>query len=191
MITPTHYPSNRIIPAHDLNVVVDGNEFIAAAKRAANQQDTVTAEAQAEARVVGYSEGFAQGRIEGSEALVREASQLRASWSANKDNVLALVGIVLRKLLGSIDSEVLVEKAVSRALAEVSAGLYVTFLVPPDDFELVKGAVSNLRVTYPDTNIDIRVDPSLKTGQIAVELPHGRVHVGPRQLLARFEAGLK
>lgn len=191
MITPTHYPSTRIIPAQDLNVVVDGHAFIAAAKRSAEEQETVIAEAQADARAVGHREGFAQGRREGLEALIREASLLRTSWLSNKDNISAIVGIVLRKLLGSIDSKALVEMAVSRALADVSAGLSVIFLVPPDDFELVKSAVDSLRVSHPDTEVDLRVDPSLKSGQIAVELPHGRVHIGPRQLLARLEAELK
>ena len=110
---------------------------------------------------------------------------------AAENDLTSIVLAAIDKMIGAMDSGDLARRAVQRALREYADAVWVSIHAAPEDHAALTENISSITTYARGTTIrSIESDPLLKPGEIMVETPKGRVHVGIRQQMARLESGL-
>lgn len=188
----TFAPGRKIISSQDMRLVLDAGAYLSDARRIHGEAKEAVRKAQAEGREQGYREGFDRGRNEALAQLVDAIGQVRQRLVASDEELAAIVLSAVEQMLGEMDASEAALRCVRRALDDASSDVWAILRVSPDDLADVEAGLRALPLTsaWPEIK-SVEPDPLLKRGEIILETPKGRVHVGLRQQLSRLKAGLQ
>ncbi len=189
---PIFTPSRKILSPSEMKAVVDAGSLLAQARDMnARTRETVAA-AEAEGRTRGYQEGFDRGRTEALGELIDAVDRARQRLSASDEELAEIVLAAVEQMIGELDEKDAALRCVRRALADAAADIWAVVRVSSDDHAHVQAGLQTLPLTanWPEIKA-IEADPLLKRGEIILETPKGRIHVGLRQQLSRLKAGLQ
>jgi flagellar assembly protein FliH len=150
-----------------------------------------------EAREQGYSDGYKQA-VEQYEALVKEAEQTREQARTEYDEALAgmesdaveMILAIAKKVIGeemNAKNENILQ-LVRQAFEKCSNRESILLKVSPDDYDFIQENIDE--ITSQVTGIgelEIKKDPSLKSGGCIVETPFGSVDAGYETKLRKIE----
>ncbi|PJR09249.1 hypothetical protein [Sinorhizobium meliloti] len=83
------------------------------------------------------------------------------------------------RIVGSLDADERVRRLVTQAIAETAETQRVTLRVAAGEAAMVRKTVAGL-----DQRIDVVVDQLLSAGEIVMETPTSRAHIGVREQIA-------
>lgn len=189
---PVFAPARKVIPSIDMRMVLDAGAYLSDARRIHSETKQAVAKAQAEGSEQGYREGFDRGRTEALAQLVDAIGQVRQRLVASDEELAEIVFAAVEQMLGEMDRKDAALRCVRRALDDAASDVWAILRVSPDDLADVERGLRSLPLTnaWPEIR-GVESDPLLKPGEIILETPKGRVHVGLRQQLSRLKAGLQ
>lgn len=175
-----------------MRIVLDAGAYLSDARRIHGETKEVVRKAREEGREQGYREGFNRGRNEALAQLVEAIGQVRQRLTASDEELAEIVFSAVEQMLGEMDARETALRCVRRALDDAAADVWAIVRVAPDDLTEVEEGLRGLPMAsaWPEIKA-IEPDPLLKRGEIILETPKGRVHVGLRQQLSRLKAGLQ
>ena len=176
----------KIIPRSDLTPIVEGTAFADRARMMMHQAESEAHDLFNRAREEGFAEGLAMGRREGFSALAGCVDEVRAQLSTIEGELGALVMTLLQKIIGEMDERDLIRRVIGTAIADATDATQLVVRVPECDALAVFEEVEAVEAGQEPRRIrEVVVDPLLRPGEIVIETPRGRAHVGVRQQLAR------
>lgn len=188
---PTFIPGRRILSPEELNCIVRATEYQNSTRRILNSAQEETAQAMEQARQKGFDLGYTEGIKNSIEDMLEAVDAVKNSLMAAENDLTNIVLAAIDKMIGSMDTGDLARRAVQRALREYSDAVWVSIHAAPEDHAALRDNISEISTHARGTTIrSLQSDPLLKPGEILVETPKGRVHVGIRQQMARLESGL-
>ncbi len=185
-------PATKVLSADEMKVLRIADRFRDEARRLHDGMGRSVAEAQEQARRKGYQEGFEKGRLEALETLVEAIDRVRERLAASDEELAAIVLGAVERMLGEMDEHELALRCVRRALDDAAGDIWAVVRVTPDEVPYLEEGLRQLPMTgsWPEIK-GVEADPLLKRGEIILETPKGRIHVGMRQQLSRLKAGLQ
>lgn len=185
-------PATKVLSADEMKVLRIADRFRDEARRLHDGMGRSVAEAQEQARKKGYQEGFEKGRLEALETLVEAIDRVRERLAASDEELAAIVLGAVERMLGEMDEHELALRCVRRALDDAAGDIWAVVRVTPDEVPYLEEGLRQLPMTgsWPEIK-GVEADPLLKRGEIILETPKGRIHVGMRQQLSRLKAGLQ
>jgi len=185
-------PATKVLSAEEMKVLRIADRFRDEARRLHDGMGRSVAEAQEQARKKGYQEGFEKGRLEALETLVEAIDRVRERLAASDEELAAIVLGAVERMLGEMDEHELALRCVRRALDDAAGDIWAVVRVTPDEVPYLEEGLRQLPMTgsWPEIK-GVEADPLLKRGEIILETPKGRIHVGMRQQLSRLKAGLQ
>lgn len=190
--TPNFTPGRKILSPADMAAVAEAGRYLASARDvSAKARQAVTA-AEEEGRARGYKEGFDKGRTEALAELVDAVERARQRLAASDEELAEIVLAAVEQMLGEIDEKDIAVRCVRRALEDAAGDIWASVRVSAEDHAEVQAALQNLPMNAAAPEIrSVEADPLLKKGEIILETPKGRIHVGLRQQLSRLKAGVQ
>jgi type III secretion protein L len=189
---PIFTPGNKILRPDEMNAVVEAGRFLGQAREIHGKAKQSVAAAEAEGRTRGYKEGFDRGRTEALAELVDAVDRARQRLAASDEELAEIVLAAVEQMVGEIEEKDAAIRCVRRALADAAGDIWASVHVSSDDHPQVQAALQNLPMNTPSPEIrSVEADPLLKRGEIILETPKGRIHVGLRQQLSRLKAGVQ
>ena len=185
-------PATKVLSAEEMKVLRIADRFRDEARRLHDGMGRSVAEAQEQARRKGYQEGFEKGRLEALETLVEAIDRVRERLAASDEELAGIVLGAVERMLGEMDEHELALRCVRRALDDAAGDIWAVVRVTPDEVPYLEEGLRQLPMTgtWPEIK-GVEADPLLKRGEIILETPKGRIHVGMRQQLSRLKAGLQ
>jgi len=185
-------PATKVLSAEEMKVLRIADRFRDEARRLHDGMGRSVAEAQEQARKKGYQEGFEKGRLEALETLVEAIDRVRERLAASDEELATIVLGAVERMLGEMDEHELALRCVRRALDDAAGDIWAVVRVTPDEVPYLEEGLRQLPMTgsWPEIK-GVEADPLLKRGEIILETPKGRIHVGMRQQLSRLKAGLQ
>jgi type III secretion protein L len=184
-------PSKKVLTAEDLRCVVDATTYQTETRRVLNRVQQETAETMEAARREGFVTGYSEGIKNAIDDMSEAVESVRASLLSAENDLTGIVLQAIDKLIGALDPPELARRAVKRALRDASDAVWVSIHVAPEEHPALISHMSDITAAARGTTIRaIESDPLLKPGEMMLETPKGRVHVGLRQQLARLESGI-
>jgi type III secretion protein L len=130
------------------------------------------------------TDAVSSGQLDYFERIGDTLERLIASDGPLEPLVVELVRNSLFRILGQLDRAELIENAVSKAFGDLELSFAMSLHVSPADHEVAQRKMEQLQRSIP-----VHSDPLLFPGEIVVETPKGRFHIGAReQALALTEA---
>ena len=189
---PIFTPGNKILSPTEMNAVVEAGRFLGQAREINGKAKQAVAAAEAEGRTRGYKEGFDRGRTEALAELVDAVDRARQRLAASDEELAEIVLAAVEQMVGEIEEKDAAIRCVRRALADAAGDIWASVRVSADDHPQVQAALQTLPMNTPAPEIrSVEADPLLKRGEIILETPKGRIHVGLRQQLSRLKAGVQ
>jgi len=190
--TPVFTPARKILSPADMHAVVEAGRYLAQAREVNGRARQAVAEAEAEGRAKGYREGFDKGRTEALAELIDAVDRARQRLAASDEELAEIVLAAVEQMVGEIEEKDAAIRCVRRALQDAAGDIWASVHVSADDHPQVRAALENLPMSTPSPEIrSVEADPLLKQGEIILETPKGRIHVGLRQQLSRLKAGVQ
>jgi|GEM_PF-1759726 len=187
---PIFTPGNKILSPAEMNAVVEAGRFLGQAREINGKAKQSIAAAEAEGRTRGFKEGFDRGRTEALAELVDAVDRARQRLAASDEELAEIVLAAVEQMVGEIEEKDAAIRCVRRALADAAGDIWASVRVSADDHQQVQAALLKLPMNTPSPEIrSVEADPLLKRGEIILETPKGRIHVGLRQQLSRLKAG--
>jgi type III secretion protein L len=184
-------PAKKILTAEDLKCVVDATTYQTETRRVLNRVQQETAETMETARREGFVTGYSEGIKNAIDDMSEAVESVRVSLLSAENDLTGIVLQAVEKLIGALDPQELARRAVKRALRDASDAVWVSIHVAPEEHPALISHMSEITAAARGTTIRaIESDPLLKPGEMMLETPKGRVHVGLRQQLARLESGI-
>lgn len=189
---PSYTPPSKIVPAETLGAVIDAGVYVERARAMLAQAQGQAQRALAEAQAAGYEAGLRQGRADGLNALGEAIAQVRAQLAEVENDLGQLVLDSVERIVGRIEPRDLCHRLIAVALQEARDATAIVIRVPPDEAQMVLEEINASPILTQIKAIrGVEGDPLLKPGEILIETPRGRVHVGLRQQLARLQETVK
>lgn len=189
---PVFTPARKILTPADMQAVVEAGRFLAQARDVNGKARQAVADAEAEGRARGHKEGFDKGRTEALAELVDAVDRARQRLAASDEELAEIVLAAVEQMVGEIEEKEIAVRCVRRALQDAAGDIWAIVRVSADDHPQVQAALQNLPMDTPAPEIrSVEADPLLKKGEIILETPKGRIHVGLRQQLSRLKAGVQ
>jgi type III secretion protein L len=189
---PVFTPARKILSPGDMQAVVEAARFLAQARDISGKARQAVAAAEAEGQARGYKEGFDKGRTEALAELVDAVDRARQRLAASDEELAEIVLAAVEQMVGEIEEKEIAIRCVRRALQDAAGDIWAIVRVSADDHAHVQAALQNLSMNTPAPEIrSVEADPLLKQGEIILETPKGRIHVGLRQQLSRLKAGVQ
>lgn len=187
----TFVPGKKILTAEDLQCVVDATTYQTETRRILNRTQQELAEKMEAARREGFTTGYSEGIKNAIEDMAEAVESVRAALLSAENDLTGIVLAAVEKLIGEMESQELARRAVKRALKDASDAVWVSIHVAPEDHPALISHMGEIAAVAKGTTIRaIESDPLLKQGEMMLETPKGRVHVGLRQQFARLESGI-
>jgi type III secretion protein L len=185
-------PAKKILSPGDMHAVIEAGRYLAQAREINSKAKQAIAAAEAEGRARGHTEGFDNGRTEALAELVDAVDRARQRLAASDEELAEIVLAAVEQMLGEIEEKDIAIRCVRRALQDAAGDIWAIVRVSADDHPQVEAALQNLSMNTPSPEIrSVEADPLLKQGEIILETPKGRIHVGLRQQLSRLKAGIQ
>jgi type III secretion protein L len=189
---PIFTPGKKILTPADMSAVVEAGRYLASARDISGKAKQAVAAAEEEGRARGYKEGFDRGRTEALAELVDAVERTRQRLAASDEELAEIVLAAVEQMVGEIDEKDIAVRCVRRALADAAGDIWASVRVSAEDHAEVRTALQNLPMNAASPQIRaVEADPLLKKGEIILETPKGRIHVGMRQQLSRLKAGVQ
>jgi len=189
--TPIYSPPGKVLSPRDMHSVAEASRYLAQAREISSQARQAVEEAAAEGRARGYREGFDAGRSEALAALVDAVERARQRLTASDEELGGIVLAAVEQMIGEIDEKEAAIRCVRHALKDAADDIWAIVRVSSDDHAEVEAALQNLPMNEITPEIrSVESDPLLKRGELILETPKGRIHVGLRQQLSRLKAGV-
>lgn len=184
-------PGAHRIPARAANTLQGAEEIIAAAEAKAER---IVQEAQ-EVYESEKARGFAEGKAEGSAALLKKVMEEQAALDrglAEMEAEIAKLSItVARAVIGEAAAEDVAVALTQRALREMRRQKRADLHVAPHLVEKVKERVDRILQDFPEVELlNVVEDSALAEGIVVLESKVGRVDADVEVLLAEFDAHL-
>lgn len=188
---PTFVASRRVLTPQELNCIVEATQFQIETRRILGRVQQEAAEARDAARQEGYDEGYAEGVRSAMEDMAEAVQNVRAALLSAENDLAAIVLTAIEKMIGSLEPHDLARRAVIRALKDATDAVWVSIHVAPEDHPSIARDTAELSNAAGGASIrSIQSDPLLKPGEMLIETPKGRIHVGLRQQMARLQSGM-
>ena len=133
-------------------------------------------------------EGFRAGLAEGRAHVLAKVAEIEDEFRDKRDALrVGLTDIVfdcLNRVMGSVPPGVVIPSILRKALDDYPVLAGITIRVPFGELETVRQALATSQ-SVPLSKIELKGDSMLRNGDILLETPTGRVHVGPE---AQFNA---
>lgn len=185
-------PATKVLSAEDMKILRIADRFRDEARRLHDGMSRTLAEAQEQARLAGHKEGFEKGRLEAIETLAEAIDGVRQRLAASDEELAAIVVAAVEGIIGAMEDRDLALRCVRRALDDAAGDIWAKVHVTPAEVAYLEEGLRKLPTTgtWPEIR-GVEADPLLKPGEIILETPKGRTHVGIRQQLSRLKAGLQ
>ena len=185
-------PATKVLSAEEMKILRIADRFRDEARRLHESMSRTVAEAQENARKKGHQQGFEQGRLEALESLVEAINGVRQRLAASDEELAGIVVAAVEGIIGAMDDHDLALRCVRRALDDAAGDIWAKVHVTPPEVAYLEEGLRKLPMTgiWPEIR-GVEADPLLKPGEIILETPKGRTHVGIRQQLSRLKAGLE
>lgn len=189
---PILAPARRVLSPQEMNAIGAAADYLAKARELAARLEKDAAEAIRRGREQGFREGYAAGRRAALEDLAEGVARTRDRLSASDEELAGIVTTALERLVGALDQTELARACVRHALGQAADDIWAAVRVCPEDHQALVEDLASLPLTanWPEIR-GVEADPLLKRGEIVLETPKGRVHVGLKQQLDRLKAGLQ
>lgn len=188
---PIFSPPGKILSPSDMQAVAEAGRYLAQARDMNGRTRQAIEEAEAEGRAKGYREGFDTGRTEALAALMDAVERARQRLAASDEELGGIVLAAVEQMIGEIDEKDAGIRCVRHALQDAADDIWAIVRVSSEDHAEVAAALQSLPMDTRSPEIKaVESDPLLKPGEIILETPKGRIHVGLRQQLSRLKAGV-
>ena len=189
---PIFSPPGKVLSPGDMQAVVEADRYLAQAREISARAREAVEEAAGEGRANGYREGFEQGRNEALAALMDAVERARQRLMSSDEELGQIVLAAVERMIGALDEKDAAIRCVRHALLDSSEDIWAIVRVSSEDHAAVEAAVRTLPMNEKCPEIKaVEADPLLKQGEIILETPKGRIHVGLRQQLSRLRAGVQ
>jgi flagellar biosynthesis/type III secretory pathway protein FliH len=180
----------RRIPAQELQSMLDAGEVYRASQRYLEQAQLDVRKAKADATRSGFVKGFEAGR----NLITDKVKEIEAVFGARRDamegGLADIVKSCLEKLLDDMPPHDRVLSQLRRAINEHPSVAMITIKVPHDKVAETRSIAStsgDVRVS----NLRIEGDALLTQGDMLLETPQGRVHIGMEGQLNRLNTAMR
>jgi flagellar biosynthesis/type III secretory pathway protein FliH len=181
----------KIVSAEEVNYVVDATMFQAQTRDILNNLKRYVEEQRAVAYKQGFQLGYSEGIKNSIEDMIEAVESVRISLLGAEADLTAIVISAVEKIIGGLDSTDLARRAVVRALKDSADAVWVSIHVSPEDHPALAANMASIASEVQGTAIrSIEADALLKQGEMMIETPKGRVHIGLKQQITRLESGL-
>lgn len=169
-------PGVRLLKAADYAVFVQASEIIAQAEAEAEKLRQQSQQAYEEQRQAGFAAGMAEGKAQMAEQLLDTMAASVDQVAAMEKQLVDVVMMSLRTILGSIDHEELTPKIVANALRLVRDEKKIILRVSEAESAAVATRLADMRRQYPGMGrVEIVSDPTLAKGGCVLETDIGVV----------------
>jgi flagellar biosynthesis/type III secretory pathway protein FliH len=181
----------RVLMPSEMNAVTQAAKHLEEARTIAERAEHDLAASEEAMREKGYAEGFEQGRAAALQDLGAAVAEARAHLMNLEAEMTEVLIVALENVLGHFDERDLARRCLMKGLQDAASELWAEIRVPTDDLERTRADLAQqpLDVSWPMIK-SIESDPLLREGEMVIETPKGRIHVGLRHQLARFRAAL-
>lgn len=185
-------PRRKVLSAADMKAVSSATTYLARAREAAGRIEAEATRAIKEGRETGFKEGYAAGRRAALEDLADSVKRARERLTASDEELAGIVMIAVERMVGELDERRMARACVRHALSEAADDIWAVLRVPAEDHQTFVEDLKtvSLTETWPEIR-GVEADPLLRPGEIMLETPKGRVHVGLKQQISRMKAGLQ
>lgn len=191
MSGPNYVNSRRVIPREEFGVLDEAAQYNEESRKVYHNLQNQADQARASASDEGYREGFELGRREAFEELVKAIEESKKKLFVLEDMLTPIVMEAVEKIIGSMDDRIIVRRILREALAEAGHTLNVTLRVAPEDLDDLRDMLDEIQHQGEMKSIDtIRPDAILKEGEMILETPQGRIHIGLKHQMDRLRAGI-
>jgi type III secretion protein L len=184
-------PETRVLKARDYMALAMADEVL---KDAHQKAAALAAEAkkQYEAeKARGYAEGQELAKAEFAEQIMDTVAQTVDYFAQVEKQVSGVVMSAVRKILGDMDDEEVVVRAVRKALDVVRDQQEITLRVSPEQVEGIKAKIGDIvRGTDGTGYLNVVADPHFLPGACRLETELGVVDVSLDLQLAALEKAL-
>ncbi|WP_026615941.1 type III secretion system stator protein SctL [Ensifer aridi] len=170
---------SRVIPAREFGVIGEAAALVTAAREAAAIETAKAAEVREAAREDGYREGYAEGLRRATEGFAAAAAKAEKALFDMESLVTPVVLKAVARIVGGLDADERVRRLVTQAIAETAGTQRVTLRVAAGEAAMVRKAIEGL-----GQRIDVVADQFLSAGEIVMETPTSRAHIGVREQIA-------
>ncbi len=185
-------PDTRVVKADDALALENAHEIVAAAERRAEELVEETKRQYASEKERGYADGQEQARIEHAEQIMDTIGQTVEYFGQVEGKVADVVMAALRKILGEMDQDEVVLRAVREALAVVRDQPDMTLRVSSVQVEGIRAKMDEiLRGGDGVGHINVVADQRMLPGSCRLETELGVVDVSIDLQLASLEKALK
>lgn len=189
---PNYIAPSKVLTPSDMMAVLEGTGFLHSTRQLHSQAEEVIQKAGSDAQNEGYQRGYQEGREAAFEDLADAIKEARSRIMASENDLANVMMTALERMLGQIDSVDLAKRCLQQSLKEAVGLVEVKIKVSADEYDSLKNELKNIPLNPDMPEIrSVDVDPLLKSGEILLETPKGRIHVGLKQQLSRLRSGLE
>lgn len=177
---------NPIIPARDLERLIDASHLHAEAAIVLRDAKDEAVQLKDLAKAKGRAEGLSDGCAAASDLIEDARSKMAAQTLELEDTLAQLVADTVRDIIGDADRNEMVIAAVRKALNKLNSSDTARLYVAQDMTGPVRSALSDVNNPLP-----VMVDEDLPDGVVLLSTEDGHAHIGleaqMNSVLAAFE----
>ncbi len=174
----------KVIKADELSALCSASEIISAAERRAEEIRTKAETDYKRRYEEGYADGVEAGRLEHAEKMMETVLASVEFIEGIEDTVVNVVMQAVRKIVGDLDEETRIRQIVSAALAHVRGEQRVTVRVSPRDEPAVSKALAAMTA---GAYLTVVADPRLKRDSCILESDLGVIDASLETQLKALE----
>jgi type III secretion protein L len=188
----TFLAPRRILTPEEMQLIRSAGEYLAQMRDLHSTLEAEIRRNQEDARREGFDLGYQDGRRAAFEDLVNMVSTARAKVTTSEAELFELMISAIEQIMGTLEPRDLARKILSRALEDNAEGISLKVLTAVEEVEPILEDVATLRQTpgLPEIRA-VEADPLLKRGEIVLETPRGRIHIGLQHQLNRLKDALQ
>lgn len=166
----------KIIKAEEFQFVEEASSLIEQAKVQAKE---IVAQARLhyeEEKQRGYRDGFREAQKEALQRLIREHKRVDDFLRGIADDLVSVVVTSVRRLIGHLDEETLVESLSKLVLSQMRREKSIELHVPPRHSRAIKKKIKAILAEFPGVDlIDVVDDPALEGSNVIAKSQIGCV----------------
>lgn len=183
-------PAEPVIAPRELKAWLDARQILDEAREQAQAIAEQARAAFEEEKRRGYEDGLAQARMEQTERMIDNASQMVEFFSATEQRMVSLVMQAVKRIVAGFDDQARVIAVVQSGLAVMRNQKQLTLRLPPEHLEFVRGRAAQLLEKFPGVGmIDFVADSRLKGDAAIFESEIGIVEASLQAQLDAIEKG--
>ncbi len=186
---PEFLSASKIISKEDLETITDVLAYEHMVRAQLERMEHECAQNKHMASQEGYDIGVMQGRKDAFEAMAQSLEEVRERFLAMESELTHVVLSAVEKIIGATQQEEIAQRIIAQALHQMADQVAVTIACAPEDHGQLNHDIVEIQqhITTPHI-LGLNIDPLLQPGEILVETPQGRVHIGLAHQLARLRA---